>query len=411
MCGWFFNPRGSVLLLILCLWTGGLQAQEPIPTVDSTSSSTLVSEPKNPWQADSMKSRLPRKMGLMGSVIRYFAQSNQPKNHRKLDFSVIGGPHYSTDTRLGLGLIAAGLYYTSPTDSLLPPSNLSLYADVSTVGFYMVGLKGVHLSPHERFRLSYDASFVFFPTKFWGVGYDLGNDGGNESRMNRSEVDVQTHFLFRLGPGIYLGPSLSFNWMRAAHLTRPELLPGGPAHAADVGAGATFQIDTRDVMTAPHRGFYLSLSQMLRRQLSNARRFFFTTTFTASTYRPLWRGSTLALQAGGVLQFGSLEWNNMALLGNSHAMRGYYGGRYRDHNKLEAQAELRQHVYRRNGLVAWIGAGTVFPKLRALRLRHILPNWGIGYRWEFKKNVNIRLDYGMGKSGQSGFLFNVNEAF
>jgi len=358
-----------------------------------------------------MKSRLPRKRGLMGSVIRYFAQSNQPKNRRKLDFSVIGGPHYSTDTRLGLGLIAAGLYYTSPTDSLLPPSNLSLYADVSTVGFYMVGLKGVHLSPHERFRLSYDASFVFFPTKFWGVGYDLGNDGGNESRMNRSEVDVQTHFLFRLGPGIYLGPSLSFNWMRAAHLTRPELLLGGPAHAADMGAGATFQIDTRDVMTAPHRGFYLSLSQMLRRQLSNARRFFFTTTFTASTYSPLWRGSTLALQAGGVLQFGSLEWNNMALLGNSHAMRGYYGGRYRDNNKLEAQAELRQHIYRRNGLVAWIGAGTVFPKLRALRLRHILPNWGIGYRWEFKKNVNIRLDYGMGKSGQSGFLFNVNEAF
>ena len=36
---------------------------------------------------------------------------------------------------------------------------------------------------------------------------------------------------------------------------------------------------------------------------------------------------------------------------------------------------------------------------------------GVGYRWEFKKNVNVRLDYGFGKSGQSGFLFNINEAF
>lgn len=36
---------------------------------------------------------------------------------------------------------------------------------------------------------------------------------------------------------------------------------------------------------------------------------------------------------------------------------------------------------------------------------------GIGYRWEFKKNVNVRLDYGLGKSGQSGFIFNINEAF
>ena len=42
---------------------------------------------------------------------------------------------------------------------------------------------------------------------------------------------------------------------------------------------------------------------------------------------------------------------------------------------------------------------------------HTLPNYGIGYRWEFKNRVNVRLDYGFGKKGQSGFLFNINEAF
>ena len=41
----------------------------------------------------------------------------------------------------------------------------------------------------------------------------------------------------------------------------------------------------------------------------------------------------------------------------------------------------------------------------------ILPNFGIGYRWEFKKDVNVRLDYGFGKNGQKGFIFNINEAF
>lgn len=35
----------------------------------------------------------------------------------------------------------------------------------------------------------------------------------------------------------------------------------------------------------------------------------------------------------------------------------------------------------------------------------------ICYRWEFKKDVNVRLDYGFGKSGQSGFIFNIGEAF
>lgn len=109
----------------------------------------------------------PHKGGFISRLAAYFADSNKEKDRRKFDFSVIGGPHYATDTKLGLGLVAAGLYYTDPADSLLPPSNVSLYGDVSTVGFYMVGLKGVHLFPRERYRLGYDASFVFFPTKFW----------------------------------------------------------------------------------------------------------------------------------------------------------------------------------------------------------------------------------------------------
>ena len=39
-----------------------------------------------------------------------------------------------------------------------------------------------------------------------------------------------------------------------------------------------------------------------------------------------------------------------------------------------------------------------------------LPNYGIGFRWELKKEVNVRLDYGFGKK-TSGFLLSINEAF
>ena len=70
----------------------------------------------------------------------------------------------------------------------------------------------------------------------------------------------------------------------------------------------------------------------------------------------------------------------------------------------------RQHVWRRNGVVAWVGAGTVFSKFGDLRWREVLPNYGIGYRWEFKKKVNVRLDLGFGRH-QMGFIFNINEAF
>ena len=100
----------------------------------------------------------------------------------------------------------------------------------------------------------------------------------------------------------------------------------------------------------------------------------------------------------------------LGTLGGSHNMRGYFEGRYRDKCEADVCVELRQHIWHRNGIVAWVGAGTVFPKFSALRFSKILPNYGIGYRWEFKKRVNVRLDLGFGRH-QTGFIFSINEAF
>jgi hypothetical protein len=68
-------------------------------------------------------------------------------------------------------------------------------------------------------------------------------------------------------------------------------------------------------------------------------------------------------------------------------------------------------VWKRNGVVFFVGAGNIFSSPGTLRLRQTLPNYGFGYRWEFKKRVNVRLDMGFGKRGQHGFIFNINEAF
>ncbi len=77
---------------------------------------------------------------------------------------------------------------------------------------------------------------------------------------------------------------------------------------------------------------------------------------------------------------------------------------------MDLTFELRQHIWRRNGIVLWFGAGTVFPKLSKIQFRQILPNCGIGYRWEFKKLTNVRLDFGLAR-GETAFIFSINEAF
>lgn len=352
-----------------------------------------------------------RKKGFINKVLAYFNDANKTDYSKKFDFSIIGGPHYSTDTKLGLGLVAAGLYRTDRNDTILPPSNMSLFGDVSTVGFYMLGVRGLHIFPHDRYRLDYTLYFYSFPCKYWGIGYDKGNNDANETEMNRWQAQAKASFMFRVAPSTYIGPMLTFDFIEGKDIKNPELLEGMDRITRNTGVGLTFVYDSRDVTTNPKRGFYVNLSQCFRPKFMGNDYAFSTTDLRFNAYRRVWKGGIIATDLRSQLNFGNPSWGMMALLGNSYSMRGYYEGRYRDKHKIEAQVELRQHVWKRNSVVAWVGAGTVFNKFSSMRMGHVLPNFGIGYRWEFKKDVNVRLDYGFGKSGQSGFIFNINEAF
>ena len=352
-----------------------------------------------------------KKKSLITRFLDYFNDANKNKKHKKFDFSIIGGPHYSTDTKLGLGLVAAGLYRTTPNDTILPPSNVSLFSDVSTVGFYMLGIRGTHIFPQDKYRADYTVYFYSFPCDYWGMGYDMGNDDSNKSEMKRWQARIKGSFLFHLGSNFYIGPMVSYDYVIGKNVERPELLNGMDRHTWNLGAGFSAVYDSRDVLTYPHQGLYINLTQCFRPRFMGNDYAFCTTELQVDAYQKVWKGAILAEDFRTMLNFGNPSWGMMALLGNSNSMRGYYEGRYRDKHKMEAQVELRQHIWKRNSLTAWVGAGTVFSKFSNIRSRHILPNYGLGYRWEFKKNVNVRLDYGFGKAGQSGFQFSINEAF
>ena len=351
------------------------------------------------------------KKSWMTRFLDYFNDANKNKQHKRFDFSVIGGPHYASDTKFGLGMVAAGLYRTDPNDSILPPSNVSLFGDVSSVGFYMLGVRGNHIAPAGRYRIDYHLYFYSFPSDFWGIGYEMGDNDDNKSDMKRWQAQAEASFLFRVADNFYVGPMAAYDYVIGKQIERPELLQGMDKHTWNVGVGVSLVYDNRDNLTNPHRGIYLNLKQMFRPKFMGNDYAFSTTHFRFDAYQRLGKGTILAENFGANLNFGNPSWGMMANLGGTSSMRGYYEGRYRDKHSLEATVELRQHVWKRNGIVVWAGAGTVFPKFSELRSNRILPNVGVGYRWEFKKNVNVRLDYGFGKSGQSGFLFNINEAF
>jgi len=79
-------------------------------------------------------------------------------------------------------------------------------------------------------------------------------------------------------------------------------------------------------------------------------------------------------------------------------MRGYYSGRYRDHNYAAAQIEYRKVFNRMFGLVIFAGAGEVASEIKQITFQELKPNGGVGFRIKMARSerVNLRMDTGLG---------------
>ena len=362
------------------------------------------------WAQDSIAAPLDTlaiqpKRSLVARLLQYFSESDKPKPDKKIDFGIIGGPHYASDTGLGVGLVASALYSTNRSDSTLKLSNASLYSDVSTKGFLMIGLRGNTFLPHRLYVYT-------FPSYLWGFNFPQSDNNDNKSKYNRTKFEVMARFLVPLNRYTYLGPIVRYQYVHAYKLKNraPQLLAGQPLTVNDVSVGLSYTFDSRDFMLNASRGWFVQADLTANPTFLGNNDTYWSGELQVSTYRRAWRGAVIAGEFHTRQSAGHVPWPMLSDVGSSNRMRGYYEGRYRDKNIIDAQVELRQHIWHRNGMVVWLGAAEVFPDYSSLRFRQILPNAGIGYRWQFKKGVNVRLDYGFSRRG-TGFIFNINEAF
>ena len=388
-----------VLILALCIsFSGFTHPANGICASDSLTDSIHMSK--------SQKSN-----NLFRRIISYFDDTNKPKKKKRFDVSFIGGPHYSSDTRLGLGLMAAGNYYTKG-DTTLMPSNVSLYSDLSTVGFYLIGISGNNIFSGEDILFDYNVNLYSFPTKFWGIGYSNGRNKNNETKYDLFSTKVSADLYFKLAEALYLGPGAQFSYMKGSNIDPQFLYLWNEERLRTLTTfiGFSAKYDTRDSFTDPHSGWLLSINQHFAPRFLGNKMAFSRTSFIASRYKAVWNGGIVATTLEGTYNYGNVPWTMLSTFGGSKAVRGYYEGRYRDKVEVEGIVELRQHVWRRNGIAIWGGAAAIAPSISKFRGKAILPCCGVGYRWEFKKRINVRLDFGIGR-GEKSFVFNVNEAF
>lgn len=397
-----------LLLFALCCNTSHMLANDWLSHTDSI---CLHIAKTDSVANDSMSTH--KHKSLWGKITNYFRNSNKQKANKKIDFGFIPGPNYSATTGFGLGFLGTATYSADRTDATLPRSNASIYSNMTTGGFFMIGLRGNHIFPHEQFQLDYKVNISTFSNSFWGIGYANADNDNNKTDYRRNRINAMARFMIKLAPKTYIGPLINYRVTQARNIEDDYayLWQGQDKTVRAYTAGVSFTYDSRDFMLNASRGIFLQIDQTFTpRCFGNGNYNFSSTEATFATYGRLWKGAILAGELHGMFNYGYTPWAFLAEVGSNDRMRGYYAGRYADKNVIEGQLELRQHIKGRNGVVAWVALANAFDKFDNIAWRRTLPNAGIGYRWEFKKHINIRIDYGFTRKG-GGFIFNINEAF
>ena len=343
---------------------------------------------------------------------------------RKVDMTFVPSIYYTPSTSVGVVVMAAGRYRLDKKNRNIPASDFSVYATASLTGFYRVGVKGANIFRNDRQRILYNAEFYSQPTDFWGVGYDMAvNNSPMHYLASRTIVDVR--FLQRVAKGLFVGVGADFNYHfgkfgNSKYTSEADFVArlGGDRVAYNAtGISLFVEFDTRDAISNPQRGVYVGAQAKVRpKGMGDIDNTLWYGRLSANYYQKLWKGAVLAFDFRGELNSKGTPWVYNAYIGGTSAMRGYYAGRFNDLCAITLQAELRQRIYKGFGAVAWGGAGNVFHTFRTFDWHKTLPTYGVGLRYEVKKGLNIRLDYGFGSRDHRGKLihgavFSFNEAF
>lgn len=353
----------------------------------------------------------PPSRNIFKRVISYISDANKPKPAKKFDFSILGGPHYSKSSSFGIGIIAAGIFRRDTTELNRPPAQVSIYGDVSVNGMYKIGVEGSNYLFKDRAKLYYDANFSSSPEHYWGIGYEMNRSDANEVQYRLRKTELHASLLFSvIDPHFYFGPVLNLDLIDAKEMVDPAIWLGQSHRTFTNAMGIAMEYNTRDNDFNASRGAYIHFDQLFAPRFLGNHYAFTLSNITLCNYFSVWKGGVIATRLHTRFTYGDTPWGMMSGLGGSKSMRGYWEFRYNDKCASEVTVELRQHLFRRIGIVAWGGVGEVYGRPADIFKGHPLWNAGVGLRWEFKHRVNVRVDYGIGQD-QTGFVFSINEAF
>ncbi|MFT5834025.1 MAG: hypothetical protein ACI97N_001656 [Cognaticolwellia sp.] len=185
--------------------------------------------------------------------------------------------------------------------------------------------------------------------------------------------------------------------------------------------GVVSNYDDRNSVFYPTKGHLIELLATFNSTALGSDFNFQRYAFDAAKYITFKEKHTIALHATGDFIFGDPPFFQIAELGGTKRMRGYFQGRYRDNNALIIQAEYRVPILEniitsgffkdRFKVVVFGSLGNVAPTISDFDFSNTRYAYGAGFRFRLTDDgINLRFDYGRTPQG-GNFYVTFNEAF
>jgi len=317
-----------------------------------------------------------------------------------------------------LGAGAAGTYFFKVGhDSLTRTSNFKAVSFFTLRKQLVLASEGYVFFPGEQYILHVTTSLSRFPDKFWGLGNDT--PASNLENYAISQYGIFPQLMRNLFSDFYAGIGyefqtvFKFDYDRTGESLFDQENIIGRNGGKISGTGLLISWDSRNNAFSPSKGLFVQYYMGLYRPAIGSDFNFNTYNLDVRKYFPLTKERVLAFQANLISTNKNVPIRNMANIGSSSYLRGYYEGRYTDKNLLAFQSEFRFPVYKRWGMVAFGGFGKVGKVFKEVfNAQHLKPSYGLGVRYALKprEKLNLRVDAGFGKKSSGSYL-NLGEAF
>ncbi len=340
------------------------------------------------------------------------AQNEKPEKRNSLTVLPILFNTPETSWGFGAGSIYAFRFKNEP-DSLRPSQvtlgfAYTLKKQILSYFNYQLFLK------QEKYLLYGEFGYFRYVFNFYGVGNTIDPDF--EEAYDVAFPRIRATALMRLNESWYVGPRIWFDDFQITDRAPDGLLIQdgivGNNGGKTLGIGAVAIHDTRDHIFYPRKGKYIELATLFNSKGMGSDYNFQKYSIDYAQYFDLKRNQILAFNLYGVATTGTVPFQEMALIGGTKKMRGYYEGRFRDNHLLMVQTEYRFPVFWRFKGVVFGSTGLVSDTWSNFQIKHLRYTVGAGLRFLLskKEQIHLRLDYGIGKN-TSGFYLTFGEAF